>query len=113
MSEQSAVDQEHLAMLKEIMDDEFLVLLDTYLTDSDMRLEVLHDTLRSDDTDAFFKAAHSFKGSSGNIGAMKLSELCKHAEKKGREGDLSGMQDHLTDIEAEFERVKQVIASFM
>ncbi len=107
------IDQEHLTMLKEVMEGEFTVLLETFLDDSTTRLEVLEGTLNKGDSDAFFKAAHSLKGSSGNIGATGLSELCKLAELKGREGDLSEMEPQLSKIRQEFSRVQEALQAFL
>ncbi|MFL0797367.1 MAG: Hpt domain-containing protein [Cellvibrionaceae bacterium] len=109
----AVIDQEHLSMLKEVMDDEFSVLLETFLIDGVERLGVLEATLGEGDSDAFFKAAHSLKGSSGNIGAMGLSDLCKTAELKGREGDLSGMGQQLVKIKQEYDRVKEALNTLL
>ena len=57
------VDSHVLATLREVMEDEFALLLDTFLSDSDERLRLLRQAQAQGDAQAMRMAAHSFKGS--------------------------------------------------
>ena len=41
-------------------------------------------------TEELQRAAHSLKGSAGNIGARQLFDVCKQLDERGKAGDLSG-----------------------
>ena len=43
------------------------------------------------------------------MGANKFGELARALEMKGRSGSLKGAQDMLTELEAEFQRVKEAL----
>src|SRR5450830_1358446 len=60
------------------MEGEYPKLLDTFLDDSQKRVEALRKA--RDDAKALARIAHSFKGSSGNLGAVRLAHLCQRLE---------------------------------
>lgn len=71
------LDHTVLNALQEVMEDEYPVLLDTFVCDSAERVRVLH---KSRDSIQLVAAAHSLKGSSSNMGATRLAELCHQLE---------------------------------
>ena len=66
-----------LSSLQEVMGDDYPTLLDTFLADSEVRLNQLHET---GDAETLGATAHSFKGSSGHLGAVRLAQLCQRLE---------------------------------
>ncbi len=100
------VDCHVLATLREVMEDEFALLLDTFLTDSDERLRLLREAEAQDDASAMRMAAHSFKGSCSNMGAVLLASLCKQLEDLARREQLDGVAPLLGHIEREFAIVR-------
>ena len=64
------IDHQVLKGLREVMEDEYLTLVETFLTDSERRVEQL---LAAKNAAELRMAAHSFKGSSSNMGAMVLA----------------------------------------
>lgn len=109
MNDKPHLDEEALAELRDVMEDEFDILIQTYISDSRERIQALHQALSGDHQDAFAKTAHSFKGSSINIGASRLGELCFRAEKAGREGRLDDARQLMPELEAEFATVRQLM----
>lgn len=103
------VDVDALEELKEVMEDEFDVLITTYLEDSVVRLDSLKMALGSGDPEALRKEAHSFKGSSGNIGAPILAELCRQLEDIGKEGSVEGADSLITQIASEYGEVRSIM----
>ncbi|MGM0570151.1 Hpt domain-containing protein [Marinobacter sp.] len=103
------LDEEALAELRDVMEDEFDILIQTYISDSRERIQALHQALSDNDPDAFAKTAHSFKGSSINIGASRLGDLCMQIEKAGREGDLDTARQSMVELEAEFATVRRLM----
>lgn len=113
MNDKPHLDEEALTELQEVMENEFHILIETYLKDSFERITYLRTAIGSSDPDAFAKTAHSFKGSSVNIGAPKLGELCLKAEKAGRENRLGDAANVVDAIESEFQRVEQTLKRFL
>lgn len=97
---------EALEELKDIMGDEFSLLIDTFLNDSIARVDALTDAIAAGDTEAVRSSAHSFKGSSSNICALRLTELCRQMEALGKAGNLANANELLQQIKAEFSQVQ-------
>ncbi len=113
MNDKPHLDEEALVELQEVMEDEFDVLIKTYIKDSTDRIDHLRHALGSEDADSFAKTAHSFKGSSINIGAPKLGELCLQAEKAGKDNRLNDASAVVDEIESEFQQVEQTLMRFL
>jgi HPt (histidine-containing phosphotransfer) domain-containing protein len=58
------------------------------------------------DAGATENAMHSLKSSSAQLGALRLSRLCEHAEAIARDGTLPGMAALLDECRDEFARVE-------
>ena len=113
MTDKPHLDEEALAELQDVMEDEFEVLIQTYISDSRERIAALKRALEHNDVDTFTKAAHSFKGSCINIGAPRLGELCLRAEKAGKSGNLAGGDDMISAIEGEFRTVSEMLGELL
>ncbi len=50
--------------------------------------------------------AHTLKGSSASLGAVRLAELCFALEKLGRDGTVEDALDRLAEVTQEFDRVQ-------
>jgi histidine phosphotransfer protein HptB len=107
------LDYDALNSLKDVMEGEFGFLIDTFIQDSSDRLDKLYTLIGTDNIDAIRRAAHSFKGSCSNLGALHLANLCAALERKARENDLSTLGEDLADIEAEFLVVKQRMLAYL
>ena len=103
------IDPVMLLTLQEIMEDEYPSLLDTYLNDCDERLRLLQAALGDADPHALREAAHSFKGSSRNLGASQLAELCQQLELCGQNGDLRQARPLLRLMEKELGIVSMLV----
>jgi len=99
------IDQVALGELKMIMENDFDLLITTFVNDSLERIATLKVAVAAGDAAAVRASAHSFKGSSLNICAPLLSELCRQLETEGKEGQLISAQDLLASIEVEFDAV--------
>lgn len=94
-----------LSALKEVMEDEYPLLLDTFLQDSAIRVEHLH---HARDSRELGQAAHSFKGSSSNMGALQLARLCQELEARAQGGPFEGLEDLVNRIDSEFVTVRSL-----
>jgi histidine phosphotransfer protein HptB len=100
------LDSSVLAMLQEVMETEYPALLDTFLIDSEERLRLLHAACRAGQAEELRQAAHSFKGSCSNMGAVQLAELCRELEETARRDQLGGAAALIERIEREFAIVR-------
>lgn len=107
------LDLKALTELKEVMEEDFEVLLSTYLSDSAVRIRALRVALESNSPEEYAKTAHSLKGSCINIGAMKLGRYCSIAENDGRTGYLSQASSNLAAIETEFAVVSYQLSAYL
>lgn len=96
-----------LANLQEVMEDQYPDLLAAFLLDSRERLQALHAALELGDAEGMRRAAHSFKGSCSNLGAIRLTVLCEELEVLAQRRQLAGMQAMLEGVEREFEEVRE------
>ncbi|PCI43546.1 MAG: histidine kinase [Moraxellaceae bacterium] len=108
-SPQDHVDSVMLDELKEVMEDDFGILIDTFLSDSEIRLvdvKTAYDELNSK---KLRESAHSLKGSCSNVGAAKLADICKHVEELGRVNKAEDAGQLIKDILSEFEVVRVIL----
>ncbi|MCJ8167945.1 Hpt domain-containing protein [Atopomonas sediminilitoris] len=104
------LDQSVLSSLKEVMEDDFPLLVETFLSDSQDRIRLLREAIATEQAPDVRNAAHSFKGSCSNMGALALAGLCKQLEECGRTAKLEPAPLLLQAIEQEFAAVSQVFA---
>ncbi len=100
------LDDRVLASLQEVMEDEYPVLLDTFVLDSEERLRSLHAALQAGDAQALRHTAHSFERGSSNMGAVLLAGYCKELEESARRGDLQRAPALIEQMEREFAIVR-------
>ena len=79
------VDVERLNELREIMEGDFGMLLDHYISVSLELIDEMDADLSRDDREALSRNAHSLKGSSMNLGATALARRCAVLEEQAKE----------------------------
>lgn len=97
------VDRGVLSALQEVMEEGYPDLLDIFLADSEERLNVLRT---ADSTAVLVETAHSFKGSSSNMGALRLTELCHQLEQQARSLPCAAVQELVGEIDREFAGIR-------
>jgi HPt (histidine-containing phosphotransfer) domain-containing protein len=91
MESRGSIDRSVLEELYEIMEEDFVSVIKSYLSSAPGLMHGIRDAVKSGDMDALVKSAHPLKSSSANVGAMELSHLARELEFKGRERDSSGL----------------------
>ncbi|MDR0279011.1 MAG: Hpt domain-containing protein [Paucimonas sp.] len=99
------VDRKVLSDLQEIMEGNYLNLLETFLADSEDRLRQLYKARNAEELG---HAAHSFKGSCSNMGAVGLAELCRQLEQRIQQHSLFDIEHLILQISREFSVVRQI-----
>ncbi len=81
-------------------------LADMFLDDASAQLSSLRAALEGEDARRVEEISHTLKGSSGNMGAARMAEICAQLQDAGASGDLGRSSELLERLEAEFERVR-------
>ncbi len=84
-------------------------LADLFLGDARSGIETLEEAINKGDAPAVREVSHTLKGSSGNMGARRMAELCAQLEEAGASGDLSRSSELLERLEEEFGRVDRAL----
>jgi len=72
-------------------------VIDSFITDTDHRLSGLRQLIENSDFKNLVREAHALRGSYGNMGAIKMSNLCLSLEDHGRAGsyEVAGIVEEL------------------
>ncbi len=70
------------------------------------RLPPLREAVEEGGTEQVEKTSHTLKGSSGNMGATRMAEICAQQQDAGASRDLERAPELLGRLEVEFERVR-------
>ncbi|MFP3516670.1 Hpt domain-containing protein [Pseudomonas sp. SIMBA_077] len=99
------MNHEVINALRDVMEGGFADLLDTFLSDSEERIDQLHNTRQAHDLS---RVAHSFKGSSSNMGATRLAELCSQLEERAQKEPLAEVKKLVIEIDDEYKMVRKL-----
>lgn len=93
------------AMQLEGEPDLLQALIALFLEEAPILLAALRHAAATGHADDTRKAAHTLKSSSAALGATRMAARCADLERRGRLGDLSGMEAPLAELVAEYNRV--------
>ena len=91
--------------LKDLLGDRFGELVERFVQDGDRRMALLRAAVPAREFDAIHAEAHGLKGSSRNIGANTLGDVCGELEQKGREKIPDNLATLFAALEQEFAAV--------
>lgn len=99
-------------LLRRMDNDEDFVreVVALWLSDNPNSMAALAEAVEVQDAESITTLAHTLKGSSALIAARRLSEAALHLELAGRTEDLTDVESLLTDMQAEFERLRLLIS---
>ena len=81
-------------------------ILRMFLAEVPPRIDRLRNAWAAGNIEEVHRAAHSLKGSAGNIGAQRLLAVCRQLDEKGRSGDLAGSAPLVDALDLEFGMVE-------
>jgi len=84
-------------------------LIRMFLSDLAVRLEEIRVAMACGDGERVNRAAHALKGASGELGAMRLRELCDELESKSSRQPLADAEAIVGALEEEAGRVRQAL----
>ena len=108
--ETTAIDESVIQTLMELDDgagEVFEELVDLYLTDAPGRLQEMRKAAEEDNADQMRRAAHTLKGSSRNLGAVRVAAVCADIESRAVEQEVAGTGDLIANAEAELGKARE------
>ncbi len=106
-----SLDVATLDELKAILEEGLEELLDEYLDDTSKQLSSLRSA--ENDISVIESIAHTLKGSSGNLGINGVYQLCAVLEQQAGADNVVDIAASFSAIEAEFDRAKLALATYM
>ena len=98
---------QRLKELNEKVDPDFFkVVINMFLNQSPNLIDEIKHYLQSGQYDKMGQAAHKLKGSSMNLGASTLAELCKKIEIKARTNELSDIERLIESLQPTYEKTE-------
>lgn len=94
------IDAAVIAELRDIMQEDFVDLLQDFIDDVPIQIDLLHSAIAAGNADHLYRVAHKFKSSCGSLGAPRLAELSRQLEQAGRLATLEGGGELLTRTQA-------------
>lgn len=88
-------------------------VLQLFLEDVPVRIARLRAAWQAGNPVEVQRAAHSLKGSAGNIGATDLLAVCRQLDDHSKSGDLSSLAALVASLDAEYARVEAEIRRLM
>ncbi|HWV16695.1 MAG TPA: Hpt domain-containing protein [Cellvibrio sp.] len=107
------LDYDVINTLKDIMEDDFRFLVETYFQDSHSRISTLRNAVAIKDSDGVRRAAHSFKGSCSNLGALHLAGLCAALERDSLQENFAVLGSSIDVVENEFALVQKMLQEIL
>jgi HPt (histidine-containing phosphotransfer) domain-containing protein len=102
---------ETLRSLQDEGEDDLLTeLIDLFLVDAPTRLAGVRDAVGREDWPSLASWAHSLKGSSSSLGALKMAEVCARLEQHGRHGGAKAdAETLLRELEGHYALVSEAL----
>ncbi len=114
LSADSGLNAEKFTELQDILEDALQDVIETYLRDSTVRLDELREAHAAGDPLRLAKVAHTLKGSSLNIGADDLGQLCSALDLDCRGGTLvADAGERIESIAQEYARVASALRVYL
>jgi PAS domain S-box-containing protein len=106
------LDRQVIENLRELGGQEMLSeLAEMFIEDAQAAIDTLKGAEERNEAQPIERTAHTLKGSSGNMGATVMAQVCLRLEELGASGDLAGVPGLLVQLEEEFRRVRPALAS--
>jgi len=111
-TEQPQLDEHALEQLRELMQEDFADIVETYLSDTPSQLAAMSIALSRGDNAMLSRGAHSLKSSSQSMGAHEVAEAAARLESAARAGNAQQtLNDRLTELTSIAERTLPLLRS--
>ena len=110
MAADSALDPKVIDSLRKLTPegeaDVLSEVLQLFLEEVPKKIRALQEAVHAGDAAEAGRVAHSLKGSSGNIGADSMMDVCRRIDDLARAGDLAATAPLLPSLTSEYHRAE-------
>lgn len=103
----AVIDEEQVEMLSSVEEDTGDSLLKelvvTFIRDNEPRFELLAQSCANRNLETLRQHAHFLCGSTANLGILRVSQLCRQAEKAMIEGQFDAFESFPIQLQAEYQ----------
>ena len=107
----TAIDRNMIRSIQTIAGDDNTALLneliELFLGSTPPRIQEMEKALKEQAPSNLYRPAHSLKGSSGQMGAVRMQQICGALETLAQAETLSGVGALIEELKTEFERASQ------
>jgi CheY-like chemotaxis protein len=97
------------ALQSDSLPDLVVQIVDLYLEDAPILMNNIVEALEAGDVEPIYRAAHTLKSSSANVGAISLAALCQELESGARSGKPGDFSNTVTKIDQLLAKVVQAL----
>lgn len=90
-------------------EDEFIEIVEIFLESAASDIKRLEDAIIAQNSEALSEAAHSLKGSAGNLGFTEISKLSASLEDKARKSEITDLASSIPTLSSLLETIKAKI----
>jgi HPt (histidine-containing phosphotransfer) domain-containing protein len=110
----ATIDRSALDRLKDIGPTLLDRLIPLFLNEEAPKLlNAIGMSLMAGDSARMSDAAHTLKGTSSALGAVKLAQLCQQVETQSGHGNLTGIESSILELEAEYDLVHEELSKII
>ena len=109
----AVISEASVESLRDILEDSFVEILEAYIRDSKARIERLEKALGAQDYHTVLLESHGLKGSSINLDAHALVQVCERLEHDAKQGMVEDMQQQLTALRQNFAAVCEALKPYL
>ena len=110
MASDSALDPKVIDSLRQLTPegeaDVLAEILQLFLDEVPKKMLALQEAVNAGEAQEAARVAHSLKGSSGNIGAAAMMDLCRRIDDLARAGNLDALKPLLPSLTDEYHRAE-------
>ncbi|WP_296243783.1 MULTISPECIES: Hpt domain-containing protein [unclassified Psychrobacter] len=103
------IDTEQFEDMRDLLEEDFVDLIQVYFTDSHERIAKLRHTQQDEDNANGYEIAHALKGASANLGATQLTRLSSQLQEACRERLIGEQAELIEEVSAALHRAEQEI----
>ena len=108
-TDEEIINHEQFEDMRDLLEEDFVDLIQVYLTDSRQRISTLRVAQQEQDNTNGFEIAHALKGASANLGATQVMTLSSQLQERCREQLISEQTDLIENIAVALQRAEQEI----
>ena len=87
-------------------EDEFIEIVEIFLESAAVDIKRLEDAIIAKNSEALSEAAHSLKGSAGNLGFTEISTLSATLEKNAQQAEITDLASSIPTLTSLLENIK-------